>query len=68
MIPQGGGGDIIFPPPKTKGALRGGDNTHPSTALRQTPEGEGGQCTNKVNGGNITLPTNNKRALKGGKC
>ncbi len=61
-------GNIIFPPPKTKGALRGGDNMHLSTAPHQTPEGEGGQCTNKGKGGNITLPTDNKGALKGRKC
>ena len=61
MSQQGGGGDIKFLYPKTKGALRGGDITHLSTARRRTPEGEGGQCNNKGRG-------DNKGALKGGTC
>ena len=60
-------GNFFLPPSKTKGDVRGGDNTHRSAASHQTPKGEDGQGTSKGDEGTFTLPTVNKGARKGGK-
>ena len=67
IITQGGVGNFFLPPSKTKGAFRGGGNTHRYAASRQTPKGEGGQGNNKRKGETFILPTFNRGASKGKK-